>query len=76
MLLTAGLGVDVRTFLFTDFFFSPSSITKEPASISLSVALTVGSVASAPIKVLFIIIHLIKKYLIYLDFIVNIDNYL
>lgn len=33
--------------------------------MSLSVALTVGSsVASAPIKVTFIIIHLIKKYLI------------
>lgn len=56
-LLTGVLIVDVRTFLFKGFFFSPSSIIKEPVSMSLSVALAVGnSVASAPSDKLSIII--------------------
>lgn len=45
------LDVDVKDFFFKNFFLSPSSITKEPDSMSLSVALTVGRSAAeaAPI---------------------------
>lgn len=42
-LLTGVLEADVRGFLFKDFFLSPSSIIKEPDSMSLSAALAVGN---------------------------------
>lgn len=48
-LLTGVLKVDVRVFLFKGFFFSPSSIIKEPVSTSLSIALAVANSASAPL---------------------------
>lgn len=35
-----------RVLLFIDFFFSSSSITRDPVSISLSAALTVGILVS------------------------------
>lgn len=47
--LTGVLEADVRTFLFKDFFFSPSSIIREPDSISLSAALALGNCTASPV---------------------------
>jgi hypothetical protein len=56
------LDVDEKGFLFKGFFFSPSSITKEPDSMSLSTVLAVGSsVVSVPLdktSMLFYVIHI------------------